>query len=809
MSDKEETDMKRWARARYQLNLPLDGRATKVTACPEHLQLAREAGREGMVLLKNEKEVLPLKKGSRLALFGKGVFDYVKGGGGSGDVTVSHIYNLYDGIQMTKAAEVYEPLTDFYKKEVERQYSEGSVPGMLVEPELPKELLDGAKAYTDTAVIVISRFSGEGWDRKSVTYEDQTPDEVKQAELSAKVFENSDFCLTNAETAMVEAVSAAFDKVVVVLNIGGMMDTSWFAKNDRISAALMAWQGGMEGGLSMTDILFGEESPSGKLVDTFAGRLEDYPSTETFHVSHKYVEYNEDIYVGYRYFETVKEAQDKVIYPFGFGLSYTTFEISTLFAGEKDGNVVITVQVKNTGAYTGKEVVQVYYSAPQGLLGKPAKELAAFQKTDALKPGEEQMLTLTFPVASMASFDDLGKVAKSAYVLEQGVYNFYVGNSVRDVEKLAFSYGVAENIVTEQLTSKVAPTQLAKRMLSDGSYEELPQTTPVDYMENAIGWEGFDPGFLTPAVRAVRNFNFLDLFTGSKIMLDDVADGKATLDEFLAQLSVEDMVHILGGQPNTGVANTYGYGNLPEYGVPNIMSADGPAGLRISPDCGIYTTAWPIASQLASTWNPGLVEAVGAAGAAEVKENNICVWLTPAVNIHRSPLCGRNFEYYSEDPLLAGLMAAAMVDGIQSQGVAAEVKHFCCNDKETNRKNSDSRVSERALREIYLKQFEIIVKKAQPWALMTAYNLVNGQRCSENKELLTDILRGEWGFEGVVTTDWWTYGEHYKETKAGNDIKMGTGFPERVMKAYEIGAISKEEIEACARRVLELILKMD
>jgi beta-glucosidase len=329
-------------------------------------------------------------------------------------------------------------------------------------------------------------------------------------------------------------------------------------------------------------------------------------------------------------------------------------------------------------------------------------------------------------------------------------------------------------------------------------------------MENAIGWEGFDPGFLTPAVRAVRNFNFLDLFTGSsKIMLDDVADGKATLDEFLAQLSVEDMVHILGGQPNTGVANTYGYGNLPEYGVPNIMSADGPAGLRISPDCGIYTTAWPIASQLASTWNPGLVEAVGAAGAAEVKENNICVWLTPAVNIHRSPLCGRNFEYYSEDPLLAGLMAAAMVDGIQSQGVAAEVKHFCCNDKETNRKNSDSRVSERALREIYLKQFEIIVKKSQPWALMTAYNLVNGQRCSENKELLTDILRGEWGFEGVVTTDWWTYGEHYKETKAGNDIKMGTGFPERVMKAYEIGAISKEEIEACARRVLELILKMD
>ncbi|MBQ0000559.1 MAG: glycoside hydrolase family 3 C-terminal domain-containing protein [Clostridiales bacterium] len=802
--------MKRWARARYQLNLPLEGRSIRVTGCQEHLDLAREAGREGMVLLKNENKVLPLTRGSKVALFGKGVFDYVKGGGGSGDVTVSHIYNLFDGIQLTDSAEVYAPLADFYKKEVDRQYKEGSIPGMLIEPELPCELLCGAKEFTDTAIIVISRFSGEGWDRIGVKYQDQTPDEAQQTDLSQNVFENSDFCLTNAEAAMVKAVKENFAKVVVVLNIGGMMDTSWFACDDRISSALLAWQGGMEGGLSMADILFGVKSPSGKLVDTFAGKLEDYPSTETFHASHKYVEYNEDIYVGYRYFETMEAAKDKVIYPFGYGLSYTTFEVNTLFAGEKDGNIVATVQVKNTGDCAGKEVVQMYYSAPQGLLGKPAKELAAFQKTDELKPGEEQMITLTFPATAMASFDDLGKVAKSAYVLEKGVYNFYIGTSVRDCEELAFAYGVDEDIVTEQLTSLVAPTQLTKRMLSDGSYEEIPQGTPADYMENAIGWEGFDSGYLTPAVRAVKNFNFLDMFMkGDKIELDDVADGKNTLDEFMAQLSVEQMVHMLGGQPNTGVANTFGYGNLPEYGVPNIMTADGPAGLRIQPGLGIYTTAFPIASQLASTWNPELVQAVGAAGAKEVKENNIYVWLTPAVNIHRSPLCGRNFEYYSEDPLVAGLMAAAMVDGIQSQGVAAEVKHFCANDKETNRKNSDSRVSERALREIYLKQFEIIVKKSQPWALMTAYNLVNGQRCSENKELLDGILRGEWGFEGVVTTDWWTYGEHYKETKAGNDIKMGTGFPERVMKAYEAGAISEEEIAVCARRVLELILKMD
>lgn len=801
--------MKRWARARYQLNLPLDGRAMKVTGCQEHLDLAREAGREGMVLLKNEGNILPLKKGSKIAMFGKGVFDYVKGGGGSGDVTVSHIYNLYDGIQMTGSAQVYEPAADYYRKNVEKQYTEGSIPGMLEEPELPAEILEGAKAFTDTAMIVISRFSGEGWDRIGVKYQDQTPDEAQQTALSEKIFENSDFCLTSAEAAMVEAVSNNFAKVVVVLNIGGMMDTSWFAYNDKIGAALLAWQGGMEGGLSMADILFGVKSPSGKLVDTFAGKLEDYPSTEGFHTSHKYVEYNEDIYVGYRYFETMEDAKAKVIYPFGFGLSYTEFELAVLYTGEKDGNIVSAVQVKNVGDCAGKEVVQMYYSAPQGLLGKPARELAAFKKTKELQPGETEIVTLTFPIDAMASYDDLGKVQKSAYVLEKGVYNFFIGTSVRDAEELEFAYGAAEDIITEQLESKCAPTQLSRRMLSDGSYEEMPQSTPVDYMENAIGWEGFDPGFLTPAVRAVRNFGCFDFGEEKPIMLDDVADKKATLDDFMAQLTVEEMVHMLGGQPNTGVANTFGYGNLPEYGVPNIMTADGPAGLRIIPGLGIYTTAFPIATQLASTWNPEIVAAVGAAGAREVKENNIHVWLTPAVNIHRSPLCGRNFEYYSEDPLLAGLMAAAMVDGIQSEGVAAEVKHFCVNDKETNRKNSDSRVSERALREIYLKQFEIIVKKSQPMALMTAYNLVNGQRCSENAELLTGILRGEWGFEGVVTTDWWTYGEHYKETKAGNDIKMGTGFPERVMKAYEIGAISKEEIAACARRVLELILKLD
>lgn len=282
-----------------------------------------------------------------------------------------------------------------------------------------------------------------------------------------------------------------------------------------------------------------------------------------------------------------------------------------------------------------------------------------------------------------------------------------------------------------------------------------------------------------------------------------------TMEEFMAQLSEERLADLLGGQPNTGVADVFGYGNLPEYGVPNVMTADGPAGLRIRPDRGVCTTAWPCATLLACTWNPRLVEQVGAAGGAEVKENNITLWLTPAINIHRSPLCGRNFEYYSEDPFLTGKLAAAMVRGIQSNRVGAAVKHFALNNKETNRKNSDSRASERAIREIYLKAFEIVVKEADPWCIMSGYNIINGRRASENRELLEDILRGEWGFGGMVTTDWWTAGEHYKEVKAGNDVKMGCGFPERLLEAMEKGALSREEMEICARRVLNMILKAD
>ena len=803
--------MAKWQRSFFQPVLPLGEDGRRVTGSKEHIALSRMAAGEGMVLLKNEKNTLPIRKGTKVALFGKGTVDYVKGGGGSGDVTVEYIRNLYEGMKIKEdegKVEVFDKLAKYYEKDIQKQYADGAVPGMTVEPELPDELLNEAREYTDTAVITICRFSGEGWDRKCEAAQDGyvlDGEEKRNSELSAKIFENGDFCLTNAENAMVEKVKKAFPHVIVVMNVGGIVDTKWFRDCDEIQSVLMAWQGGMEGGLATADILCGDVNPSGKLSDTYAKDLEDYPSTANFHESAFYVDYTEDIYVGYRYFETIPGAAERVNYPFGFGLSYTDFDWKVTGASEENGVITVLTEVTNTGKKTGKEVIQLYYGAPQGKLGKPAKVLGAFKKTSILQPGERQILTLKIPVNQMASYDDLGKVCKSAYVLEAGEYAIYIGTNVRDAAKIDFTYVVKEDTVTEQLSRKAAPYHLQKRMLADGSYEELPQREYVEE-EGLPRQDKYAIGLPCPDTRGQKGIDFLD---SKGVRFSDVADGKMTLDEFMDILTLDDCINLLGGQPNTGCANTFGMGNLPEYGVPNVMTADGPAGLRILPKCGVNTTAWPCATLLASTWDEELVEKVGKAGAEEVKENNISIWLTPACNIHRSPLCGRNFEYYSEDPYLAGKTGAAMVRGIQSQHIGASVKHFAANNKETNRKDSDSRVSERALREIYLKQFEIIVKEAHPYTIMSSYNLLNGIHASENKELLTGILRDEWGFDGLVTTDWWTFGEHYRETKAGNDIKMAAGYPERIKEAYEKGFITEGEIRLSARRILNMILKID
>ncbi len=809
--------MNKWSRIKFTPNFPLGANGERVTGSKAHIELSKNAAKEGMVLLKNNNSVLPLAAGTKVALFGKGTFDYVKGGGGSGDVTVAYIRNLYEGLKLQKdKISIFEELCDYYRKDIEEQYKNGNVPGMTIEPDVPVELLQKAKAYTDTAIITICRYSGEGWDRKSVIDPDNKAlwdYEREMTEKSAEIFKDGDFCLSEKEKEMVDAVKANFKNVIVILNVGGMVDTSWFAHDDKIQSALLALQGGMEGGLAAAELLVGNGNPSGKTVDTFAESLDDYPSTYNFHESRDYVDYTDDIYVGYRYFETIPNASEKVIYPFGYGLSYTTFDVETVSAGVVNtaDKLYAKVRVTNTGKAAGKEVVQVYIAKPQGKLGKPAKELVAFEKTRELLPGESQLMTLSWKINDMASYDDLGKVQKSAYILEAGSYDIYIGTSIRDVTKADFSYILDKDTVTKQLSAKLVPTSLAKRMLSDGSFEELPQGKPVDTDASAIG--NIDPSLtegVAPGQRAIPYFRFADGMakTGSHDIMD-VVEGRITLDEFVSELSIDELIHLTGGQPNTGVANTFGIGNMPEYGIPSVMTADGPAGVRINPEVGVCTTAFPCSTLLACTWNTDIVEAVGRAGGEELKENNLGLWLTPAINIHRSPLCGRNFEYYSEDPFLTGKLAGAMVRGIQSNNVGATLKHFALNNKETNRKNSDSRVSERAAREIYLKAFEMIVKEEDPWAVMSSYNIINGHRASECEDLLTGILRDEWGYKGMVTTDWWTCGEHYKETKAGNDLKMGCGYPERVKEAYEKGAITREEIETCVKRILGLILKVD
>ncbi|MBR4670419.1 MAG: glycoside hydrolase family 3 C-terminal domain-containing protein [Butyrivibrio sp.] len=803
--------MQKWARLLYQPSLPLY-KDKRVTSSKEHIEISKNAADEAIVLLKNNG-ILPLSKEKPLVLLGKAAVDYVKGGGGSGDVYCEYIHSLYDGLKI-REVKVYEPLMEYYKEGLQEQFKKGCVPGMTKELPIPSNMLTEAKNFSDTAIVVINRFSGEGWDRsdKEGDYEDFNPwpAGVSMPKLSGEIFPDGDFYLSPEEKEMIKTAKDNFKNVIAVLNVGGVIDCRWIEEDSKIAAAVYMGQGGMEGGLSAADVLLGNVCPSGRLADTFAGKLEDYPSTENYHESIDYVDYTEDIYVGYRYFSTIPGADSKVIYPFGYGLSYTDFEVKELSAAKKDDEFIFTVKVTNTGKVAGKEVVQLYASAPNGKLGKAARSLISFDKTKELKAGESQILTLTANEYAISSYDDLGKVADASYLLEKGEYSFYIGKNVRDAVKSEYTWNLSEDKVVKELSHKVVPSELKKRMLSDGSFEELPLGEHKD--KNECIFEKMQPGTeeaTAPLVKEIpRHYYTQPMREGIK-KFSEVAEGKITLDEFMEQLSTDDLIHLVGGQPNTGVSNVFGFGNIYEYGVPNAATADGPAGVRIMPETGVRTTAFPCSTSIACTWNKEIAEAVGFAGGEELKENNLSVWLTPAINIHRSPMCGRNFEYYSEDPYLTGKMAAAMVRGIQRNHVGASVKHFACNNKETNRKHSDSRVSERALREIYLKAFEMIVKEEEPYTIMSSYNVVNGLRASENKDLITGILRDEWNFGGIVTSDWWTRGEHYKEINAGNDLKMATGFPERVKKAMEMGALDTDMLKLCAKRILATLLKFD
>lgn len=787
--------MKKWIRPNFTPCLPLGDHQSRITESQKHRALSRTAAGEGIVLLKNNHKLLPLPKGAKVAMFGKSQIDYVKGGGGSGDVTVSYVRNLYQGLkEKSPFLEVFDPLSLYYQEYTQSQYKEGAQPGLVKEAPLPSALLSQAREFTDTALIVIGRYSGEGWDRKN----DGTDDY---------------FNLSTEEMAMVKAVTETFPQVAVLLNVGAMIDTSWFAANDRISAAAIIWQGGMEGGLAAADMLTGEINPSGHLADTCAASFDDYPSSRGFHESEDCVKYEEDIFVGYRFFETIPGKKEAVIYPFGYGLSYTTFQLADLRGCDDGKTVFLSMTVTNTGTRAGKEVVQVYCCPPEGKLSKPSRVLCGFEKTKLLLPGESQELTISFPIQAMASFDDTGVLSLSSFVLEKGKYTLYVGENVREAKEISYAFSLKEEMVIEKLHSFCSPRKLDRRLQADGSFELLSLNKDSsryasfsNSMAYASSCERLNPSEKEcPGSQQQASL----LQPDGEYSLMDVAEGKISLEAFLEQLTDEELCRLTAGCPSRGVANTGGIGGVSRLGIPAVMTADGPAGVRIRRECGVNTTAFPIATALAATWNLSLVEEVGRAGALEAKENNLSIWLTPALNIHRSPLCGRNFEYYSEDPFLAGKMAAAMVKGIQSENIAAVPKHFACNNKETNRKESDSIVSERALREIYLKGFEICVKEAKPRLIMTSYNLVNGVRTSENKELITGILREEWGFDGLVISDWGNHGDHEQELKAGNDVKMPKGTPEKLMDALKAGTLSRSELSVSAKRVLEMILWLE
>lgn len=792
------------------LGVPLEGFA----------EFSRTVAAEGAVLLKNEGQVLPLRDGENVAVFGRTQVNYYRSGTGSGgSVHVSYTTNLLDGLRGKKNLTVNEELAAVYEMWIEQNPFDNGGGGWAAEPwhqkEMPltDELVSSARAKSSKAIIVIGRTAGEDQDNADAP---------------------GSYQLTSDEKAMLKQVTAYFEQTIVVLNVSNIIDMSWM--NDEsyvhpISSAIYSWQGGMEGGNAIADVLAGEVTPSGKLTDTIAYSIDDYPSTRNYGNEFKNF-YQEDIYVGYRYFETF--CPEKVQYEFGYGISYTSFKVDAEQAilTTKDGKkyVEIDVTVANSGAdYAGKEVVQVYYEAPQGKLGQPAKTLAAFGKTKVLQAGESERLTVSFPVDTMASYDDAGVTGHaSAYVLEAGTYRFYVGTSVKNLIAISVQgkdgYVVEALEVVEQLQEALAPIEGFSRMKpgarkEDGSYELITEEVPTRSVSLAERIEKNLPATLKQ--------------TGNKgFKLRDVYEQKVGMEAFIAQLSDQDLAAIVRGEGMSsplvtpGTASAFGgvSDSLFNYGIPVACTADGPSGIRM--DSGQKATQVAIGTLLAATWNAELVEELYVMEGQELLSNNVDALLGPGLNIRRSPLNGRNFEYFSEDPLISGVFAAACTRGIMKGGSNATLKHFACNNQEKHRSKVDAIVSERALREIYLKGFEIAVKEGGANSIMTSYNPINGHWAASNYDMNTTVLRGEWGFKGIVMTDWWAImndvvnggAADRKYTnwmvRAQNDLYMVVpnygaeinGWDDNTIESLENGTLTRGELQRSAMNICEFIM---
>lgn len=769
--------MERYIRFRYQPVRPLGKNGQLITGCTAHRKLSKLIAAEGTVLLKNDG-TLPLEKGTRICPFGPGFAHFLFGGGGSACVEANGNISFSDALRQYQAQqelEVFLPLLDYYNT-FAQDYGDLSNPktyslkNLTALPVLPESLYQQAKDFGGTALLCISRFSGEG----------------NTNDRSGGI---GDFQLSLEEKTLFDRLCADFEKIIIVLNTCGPISTQHFRTEKKAAAILYPMLSGGAAGEVLCEMLLGKCYPSGHLQDTFADRIEDYPCTANFYQYDDHVDYEEDIFVGYRYFETF--APEKAAYPFGFGLSYTSFQLNCEYAARTGNCVKLTVSVTNTGSFPGKEVVQVYLSAPQGKLGKAAKVLTAFRKTRQLLPGQSCRMTLSFDLRDFASFDDLGKIRKSAFLLEKGEYTVKLGTNARDCQDV-LTFRLSENQICRQCREYMAPDKLKKRLTGSGNYEALPTPSAHDH----------------PApVYATK-------MEPEQIPLEAALKEKK-LDALLASFSNAQLGELLHGHPIANASDTSGIGaafqhRQPDPQIPLIPTADGGSGYRIKCGLGLSATFFPCPTVLAQTWEPRLAEKMGKAGALELKENNAGIWLAPGMNIHRSPLCARNFEYYSEDPLSSGQFAAAFIRGVQSQKIAATIKHFCCNNKETNRKCSDSRVSQRALREIYLRGFEIAIKKAAPWAVMTSYNLVNSQQSSMHYDAIQGILKGEWNYPGLVMTDWNAYSTLDQELLAGSDIKMPFPVTESAdtfdfEKAIAEGLLTRENLLSAAKRVLEFM----
>lgn len=767
-------------------------------------ELSMNAAVQGMVLLENKNQVLPIASGGNIALFGGGAYGTVKGGTGAGDVNQRYNVSVWEGFKNAGYHITSERWITAYKEAYDNALA--AIQGVLFaqieihDQEITEEELQEAKADTDTAVYVVSRISGESKDR---TLED--------------------YYLTDIEKENIQKLADNFENCIVVLNVGGIIDTAFMKEIEGVDSLLLMSQAGMRGGDAVVKVLNGEVTPSGKLTDTWAANYEDYPSSDTFSANDNDIDqedYTEGIYVGYRYFDTFNVTPS---YEFGYGLSYTDFDIEVDSVEADENTVSVQVTVTNTGEqYSGKEVVEIYFSAPDGTLEKPYQELAAYGKTRELAPGESQNMTITYRTTEMSSYSE----EKAAYIMEAGDYVIRVGNSSRNTKAVSV-IRLDEEAITEQLSNQSALdkeiTELSSRGVTpytyEGEAEEIAAAQVISLSASSIpalnNASPYEDESVTAYVSETTETQYLaenlpyDLVNQyhgayeekveyldgdfSHATLKDVYDGTVTMEEFVSGLTVQEMADIviggnklpdaggqaagaagsnmdisadtmLGAQANSvsGAAGETAGVYIESKKIPNIVLADGPAGLRIMREEEVdnvtyyqYCTAFPIGTLLAQAWDTEIVEEVGAAIGEEMKEFGITLWLAPGMNIHRNPLCGRNYEYFSEDPYITGMVAIAETTGVQSNpGVGVALKHYAANNQENNRSGVNNTITERTLREIYLKGFEMAVKGAKPMSIMTSYNLNNGIPAADDYDLCMDYVRGEWGFDGLIMTDW-------------------------------------------------------